>query len=223
MRKGDVMADLKVNPWLTMWVRPRDTIRKIVDFNPKYRFAVLSGIYGFPLLLQIAQNMSLGERLPAYAIVLIALVLCVFAGMIGISIQSALLYWTGKWIGGQGSYLNIRAANAWSNVPNIVTVATWLIFVAMFGNLAFFYEFPEGAFTGAVYTVLFLLSLIQLVISIWSLVIFLHALGEVQGFSAWKALLNVIIPFVIVVAGIWIVGSLVMWGVQSLQPPPMAG
>jgi hypothetical protein len=205
---------LKVNPWVSIWVRPRDTIRKIIDFDPGYRFALLSGIYGFPLLLQISQNFSLGQSIPIFIIILIALCLSVFVGMLVISIESALLLWTGRWLGGVASYKEIRAAVAWSNVPNIVTIATWIIFLAIFGQQAFFYEFPEGVFTGSLYSILFLLSLIQLIISIWSLIIFLQALGEVQGFSAWKALLNAIIPFVIVVLAIWIIGTFVMWAVS---------
>jgi len=43
----------------------------------------------------------------------------------------------------------------------------------------------------------------------------LKTLGEVQGFSAWKALLNVVIPLVIVVAAIWLVGWII-WGTSAI-------
>jgi hypothetical protein len=38
-------------------------------------------------------------------------------------------------------------------------------------------------------------------------VIILKALGQVQGFSAWKALLNVIIPFLVIFVGV----SILAW------------
>jgi hypothetical protein len=205
---------LKVNPWLSIWTKPRDTIRKIVAYDPNYRFPVLAGIYGFPLLLQIAQNFSLGENFPAYAIALIALAASVIVGMIVMSILSGLLLWTGRWIHGEASFREIRASVAWSNVPNIVTIITWIIFLGIFRNDTFFHTFPGINLTSGEYAAVFILFFIQLLVSIWSLIIFLKALGEVQGFSAWKALLNLIIPSVIVLAVIWIIGTVVMWSVH---------
>ena len=40
--------------------------------------------------------------------------------------------------------------------------------------------------------------LVQSVIAIWSFIILVKSLGEVQGFSAWKGVLNVLIPFFMV-------------------------
>src|SRR5271155_3533047 len=99
---------LSGNPWLKIWVQPRETIRAIVKTNSKKYFALLSAFYGFPMLLQFSQNLSLGETLPSYAILFIALVLSTFAGMLGITIISWLVHWTGKWIGGEGNFDKIR-------------------------------------------------------------------------------------------------------------------
>src|SRR5580704_10029747 len=100
----DKMAgNLQINPWKEMWLSPRQTIRSIVNYDPKYRFLILSGIYGLPVVLQIAQNISAGQGQPLWAIVLASLILCVFVGMLGITIAGGLLYYTGKWIGGKGA------------------------------------------------------------------------------------------------------------------------
>jgi len=198
---------LSVNPWLEIWTRPRETIRAIVKFNPKYLFILLSGIYGFPLMLQFAQNLSLGERLSALTVFIIALVLSVFIGMLGITIISGLLYWTGQWIGGKAPYSYVRAAITWSNVPNVVNVVIWLLMMGVFGARLFTRGFAEATFVGYELTIVFFAFLIQVVIAVWGFVIALKALGEVQGFSAWKALLNVLIPFFMVAIGFWVI----MW------------
>lgn len=210
---GKGKGQLKVNPWSGMWTKPRDTIRKIVSYNPDYCFPILCWIYGLPLLLQFAQNFSLGESLPVYAIILIALVVSPIIGMILMSIIAGLLLWTGRWIHGEGNYKEIRSAVAWANVPHIVTILTWIILMCLFGNETFFNSFPRGPLTYGEYGAVMGLFIIQLVVSVWSLVIFLKGLGEVQGFSAWKALLNLIIPSVIVLAAIWIIGTIVMWSI----------
>jgi len=201
---------LSVNPWVGMWVRPRETIRAIVNFNPRYLFPLLSAIYGFPMMLQFGQNLSLGERLPLWAIALGAVVLSTFIGMLGMTIMSALLCWTGKWIGGKASFIEIRAAVSWSHVPNLVNIVIWLIMMGVFGSRLFFQSFAETPFLGHEISVVFIGFLVQVIISVWGFVIALKSLGEVQGFSAWKALLNVLIPFFMVMIVFWILMSVGM-------------
>lgn len=200
---------LSVNPWLGMWVRPRQTIRALIEYNPSYLFPLLCMIYGFPLLLQMAQNFSLGDRFSMGGILIGALVGAIFVGMIGINIASALFYWTGKWIGGQGSFQTIKAAVAWSNVPNLVNIALWVINMATFGKRIFMRAFVESPFVGGELAVVFFVSVAQVIIGIWGFIIALKALGEVQGFSAWKALLNMLIPFFIIVIGLTLLAFLI--------------
>ena len=208
---------LSINPWLTIWTRPRETIRAIVQFNPGHLFPLLCLIYGFPLLLQMAQNFSLGDRFPMGGIIVGALIGGIFAGVIGMSMASALFYWTGKWIGGEGSYQNVRSAVAWSNVPNLVNILVWIVNMVSFGDRLFTRGFIETPFVGGELTVIYFASLVQVVIAIWGFIIFLKALGEVQGFSAWKALLNVLIPFFVLLIGVtilfWLI-SMVAGGVH---------
>jgi len=65
-------------------------------------------------------------------------------------------------------------------------------------------------------SIIFITAVIQLVVAVWTLIILLKALGEVQGFSAWKALLNVMIPVVIVFGGI----SILSWLVSLMTGSP---
>lgn len=205
-----MVEKLKVkNPWLSMWTKPRETIRAIVSFDPKYQFPLLAAIYGFPMLLNFAQSLSLGMNAHWGIILLIAAVLATFAGMLGILITSALLHWTGKWLGGKSTFLEMRAAVTWSNVTNIVTSATWLILALTFGQLAFVENFSSLAFMGWEKLLIFVLFLIQAVVSIWSIVIFIKAVAEVQGFSAWKGLLNLIIPIIMIILVAWGIGLFV--------------
>lgn len=194
------------NPWLSIWAHPRRTIRSIIDTDPRFRFVILSAIYGFPIALNLAQNFSLGARVPVWSILTGSLIVCTILGMIGISISAWLLHVAGRWIGGKGSYLTIRTAVAWSNVPNIVTIAMWGVLLGFFDGMLFNKQFSETHFMGYQAGVVFIVFLIQTIASIWGFIILLQGLGEAQGFSAWKALINVIIPFVIVVAIIWIAG-----------------
>lgn len=209
---------LKVkNPWLSMWVKPRETIRAIVSFDPKYQFPLLSTIYGFPMLLNFAQSLSLGMNVHWGIVLLIAAILAPFAGMLGILITTTLLHWTGKWVSGKSTFLEMRAAVTWANVTNIVTSLTWLVLAFTFGQLAFVENFSSMTFMGWEKLLIFFLFLIQAVVSVWSIVIFVKAVAEVQKFSAWKGLLNLVLPVIIVILVAWAIGLVV--GCTTGQAP----
>jgi hypothetical protein len=203
------MPALNTNPWFTMWVRPRTTIRAIVQTNVKHRFIALSAIYGLPTCLQIAQNFCLISSLSFGGIVLAAIIFAVVVGVIGISVTSALLFWTGKWIGGNASFLQVRCAVSWSNVTNVATILLWAILLIHFRDQVFCDAFVQSPFTKPELLLVGGFFILQFVISVWSFILLLHAIGEVQGFSAWKALLNVVIAFLVVVAVVWVLGMIV--------------
>jgi hypothetical protein len=196
------------NPWLSIWTEPKKTVRSIVSTDPRFGFAILSAIYGLPMALNLAQNFSLGTVVPIWAILIGSLIVCTFLGMIGISIATWLLHFTGNWIGGKGNFLTIRTAVTWSNVPNIVTILMWVVLLSVFGGSVFNRMFSETHFIGYQAGIVFIVFLLQAIVSIWGFIILIQGLAEVQGFSAWKGLLNILIPFVIVVAIIWLVGWL---------------
>jgi hypothetical protein len=198
---------LIVNPWIGMWVRPRETIRAILSYNKSYLLMLLYWIYGFPLLLQFAQNFSLGDQYSLGAIVGAAVVGAIIIGFIGINLGAWLFHWTGRWIGGAGSFQDIRAAVAWSAVPNVVGIAIWLIQLAMFGNKVFSLMYFNMPLVGMQLSVTYICSVVSVVIMIWGLVILLKAVGEAQRFSAWKALLNVFLPFIVIFIGL----KLLIW------------
>jgi len=206
------MADktLGVNPWTHIWFKPRETIQEIIQFNPKFRFVILSFLYGLPMLLHMAQNISLGERFTTGGISIVALILATFAGMLGLTIAAGLVYWTGKWIGGTGNYHQVRAAVSWSNVPNIISIIVWAILIFTFGKEVFMEDFGEQTFASTQMALVTGSLVIQAILSIWSFIILVKGLGEAQGFSAWKGVLNVLIPFFLVGILIWAV-SWIFW------------
>jgi hypothetical protein len=194
------------SPWLSILVEPRKTIREIVQTDPKDSFLLLSFIYGLPIAFNFSQNLSLASVTPFWAILIGSLIACVFLGVIGISVSAWLLQMTGQWVGGKGNFQNLRAAVAWSSVPGVVTILMWLILMGVFGGQIFDKQFSQVQLVGYQAGVVFLVFLVQSIASIWAFILLLKTVGEVQGFSAWRALLNVAIPFVMVVVAIWLVG-----------------
>jgi hypothetical protein len=212
---------LKINPWVKIWVQPRETIRALIQYSSTYLFPLLCMIYGFPVLLQMALNFSLGDRFSLSGIVVGALILAVVPGFLIFNISAGLFYWVGKWIGGTGTFQEIRAAVAWSNVPSLVNGLIWILNMMVFGKRIFSLSFGMAPLTQGEMVMLAVTSLIQLILAVWAFIILVKVLGEVQGFSAWKGLLNVCIAFFIIVIGFsllfWVMGLFTGGAPTNLQ------
>ena len=212
-------SDLSINPWLKIWTKPRETIRAIVAYNPKYRFLLLSAFYGFPCVLNIAQASSLGQTWSMLAIIVMALILSTFVGMISISVTSFFLQWTGKWLKGAASYQEIRTAVAWSNAPNGVNVVIWLGLMAYFGASIFSADFVQRVMANNPSIALSVLFFLQTILSVWSLVILINGVAEVQRFTGWKAVLNVVMALVVILIIMWII-AVVVGAITGPALPP---
>ena len=202
---------LGFNPWFKMWTRPRETIRAIVKANPNFRLVWLSLVYSLPSMFYVAQKLSWGASVNFWLILGVCALLAIPIGFIGFCLNSFLLMLTGKLLKGKGSFKDIRAAFAWSSVPNVVNIALWVLLFIAFGSHVFLHNFPSMLYAGVHGAILQGALILQLVVAIWMLVIFLHALGEVQGFSAWMALLNVVLALIL-----WMVVFFVLGWVLSL-------
>lgn len=183
------------SPWCTMWTSPRKTIRSIVATNPSMQLLPLSIVYGFPIMIHLAGLMNIGSSFNLLGTLLITLLLSPIVGFIGISFTSIIVYWAGKLVKGKSRYKELRCAVAWSNVPNVVTCAAWVLLALMVGQALFTPGFyAEGTVLPAITTVLFGF---QGIAAIWAFVLFIIALAQVQKFSIWRAIVNVLIPFVV--------------------------
>jgi hypothetical protein len=196
------------NPWVSVWTSPRVTIARIVQENPNRGLWWLAAIYGFSGLLNFLQSIFLGAQMGVIPIFLLALVIGPLWGYASFSVWSAVVWWTGKWIKGTAHFKAVRAAYAWSCVPFIINIVLWVVMAALFGRLLFM-NFAEGyAFTQGEVIFLFFILLARIAVGIWSLVIYLNALAEVQNFSVLRAIGNVLIAAVLMGVVFWLISLL---------------
>lgn len=180
---------LGINPWFSMWIKPRETIAKIVHFNVNYRFGILCYIYGLYYSFQVLQQLSFGKAMGLPMCILIALAAAFPVGYILLNISSFFLFLLGKVIKGKATFKQIRSANFWSTVPNVLIIVLWIILIIAVGGQAFVMGYEKTLMGAAIYINIGI-QLANIVLGLWGFIIFLQALGQVQGFSAWMALLN---------------------------------
>ncbi|HZM69276.1 MAG TPA: YIP1 family protein [Candidatus Cryosericum sp.] len=175
-----------LNPWFSMWVMPRATMRQILDTNPS-RFVHLLAI-----LVGIVEVMRSHLPNPPFAfdlgvLLTVKAVVGALAGLFALYLWSMLIWMTGKWLSGKGNFIAVRAAVAWSNVILIWSAMLWLPLIAYLGAEAFNLD-PETILTEPSGLLLMIpLGLMAIVVGIWWLVVFMKCVGEAHGFSAWHS------------------------------------
>lgn len=160
---------------------------------------MLAALGGISQALDRASMRNLGDEHDLGFILAASLIGGPIAGVISLYLFGMLLKWTGSWLGGTASSINIRAAVAWSYVPLIWALFLWVPQLALFGKDLFSSETPsidQSPF------LMLGFGLLAIIVGVWTIVVFVKALGQVQGFSALRALGNTMAAALVIVAPI---------------------
>ncbi len=175
-----------VSPFLSIWTRPRETIRRIVDTDPtKYVIALtLSSGLVTSVVLLIASGLV--SSLPLLTVLGIAIVLGPVANIIFLYIGSAMWRLTGRWLGGRASPQEARAAWAWSSWPTMFSTALLAPIRMVLDGI------PGAPNTFEISSALFKIlwggyPALATSMQLWTTVIMLKCFAEVHRFSAWRA------------------------------------
>jgi Yip1 domain len=195
--------DLSVNnPFVTIWTRPRATIRAIANTDTYRHIVPLAILAGIFRTLDGASERNAGDALPLAAILGIAVLLGPVAGLLGLFVGGWFLGLTGRWLGGRARPDQLRAAIAWSFVPVLVTIPISIIQLGFFGRELFTRETPALDANPMLGLLLLATGILKAVLGFWSVVILLKGVGEVQGFSAWKALASLLLITLVIILSV---------------------
>lgn len=190
------------NPFLSIWTRPRETVRRLVEEDPARDVVILAIFGGVAQVVFeiIAAHPSESGPITLGQVVLFAGLIGPTVGLLTVYVGAALAAWSGRWIGGEATAHELRTAFGYANIPLVAALIPVVLLIAALGGLANG-ESDSGAYA--------LLALIGFVVRVWAFVILLKGVGELQGFSAWKAWGNLILsmlPFILlgIVAGMLI-------------------
>ncbi len=210
----------RLNPWLSIWTKPRATIAQIVQEKPNRSLWVLAFIYGFCTLFSLFQSVALGNAVHPLGIVVLGLIFAPLYGYVNFSVWSWVVFLTGKWFKGQGTFKTVRASYAWSCVPILFNIPLWLLMVVLFGHQLFM-NFPDAAqMSNSQVFLLFVILIAKVTLAIWSLVIFLNALAEVQNYSMVRAIFNVFVAGIILGVLFFVFWSLLLYALGGVATSP---
>lgn len=192
--KPDTIEEM--NLWTTIWIAPRKAVRFAIDYDKKKLAMILIVITGIINFLGRAIGDNLGDSMPFLLILVLALVGGTIAGFIGWWILSGLATLIGKWLGGAGTYEEMKIAVGISYIP-IAFSGVLYIFDLLFLGSSLFMDVEISMFQ-AIW--LLFSSSIDVVLSCWSMFILIKGVAEAHRFSSWKSLLTLILPFIILFA-----------------------
>ena len=199
----------ELNPWRTMWLRPRATVRWLVANDPERHMLLLPALAGIHESLGQYMLQGRGDVTGWPGLVGMAIVLGPIFAILGMLIYCFLLRFTGQWLGGKASLRQLITAYAWSRVPVAYVLPVWIVAIGVLGQ-GMFTSQPLETFIGPLQVGLFLgFTLLVAAASIWTLVLLVMGVAEVQGFSAWRALGNLLLAVVVVVAVLMVVGAVI--------------
>lgn len=156
--------------------------------EPDEMIILLVCFAGFSEYMVSASRFNLGDHIPVSLIFAFAVLTGPIIGIVGLLIATFLLHWTGKLLDGKSDYRMLRAAVAWSFVPIICYSVLWIPQYLILGDVLF--QSRIVIYGSKAHLLIVGLNVFRLMIVIWSIVIFLNCLCEVQKFTIWKALGN---------------------------------
>lgn len=194
-----------VNPWFSIWVRPRGTIRQIVDSNPDHHVLLLAILSGIFRALDNATEQELGDDLSILAIIVMSLVFGSIGGLLSLYVGGAVFRWSGSLFGGVAPSEHVRTVIAWSSVPDVVLLIIFIPIIIIFGS-DWFSSSPTFMDESEILSFLLVggLAFLGLALVLWRAFLFVKCLAEVHKFSAWRGLAAATVGLLAIVVPIFI-------------------
>ena len=193
------------NPFLVIWIKPRGTLRHILDTDPQQHVLLLAALSGIYRAIDNASKQSLGDHFSFLPLLAMCILAGGLIGIIGVYGAGWLYKGVGNLLGGKATYEEVRAAIAWSALPDCVLLIIYIPILALYGH-NWFTSSPEWMNTELALVIIAVLAPIGIVMLVWRAFLFVKCLAEAHRFSAWKGLIAGIIgalvalPFIVLLA-----------------------
>ncbi|MBI3616194.1 MAG: YIP1 family protein [Candidatus Omnitrophica bacterium] len=203
-----------MNPWISIWLKPRQTIRQIVDSNPRRFVRLLAIGGGIASMLMGSLPIILEAKVLFPVVVLLALVFGTLFGISGLYLFGWLYRWVGSWLGGQATLIETRAVVAWAQVPTVWVFGLWLALLLACGRDLWIKQ-KEAAPLSALFVGILILAYI--LAAVCRFVVTFKGLAEVHRFSDWKGLGTVFISPLLFITPVAVLGMIIAIGLPHFM------
>ena len=178
-----------------IWTEPQATLRYILARCPDEYVMRLFVLGGITRAVGRAISQHPGHQMSAAGSLIFAIIGGSISGVVTYTAYAWGMSLTGDWLGGKASSDQCKTVIAWASVPTIASLVLLLPTLAVLGGEGpSLPRLPNAMLLGC--------GLIQIVLGGWSTIILLKGVALIQGFSLGRSLVNVLLPGVLLLAGI---------------------
>jgi len=182
-----------------IWMSPRQVF-KFINENGYTKFTtILLILGGITSALNSASSRYMGDIMPLWSVLIVCLIGGGIFGWLYFYIYAVLLSWTGKWMKGVGTTKSLFRMISYALIPSLLVLFTFILRIVLIGNEEF--QRNVDVFDSRyLITALFSFSLfVEIVTGIWTLVVLVIGISEVQKLSIGKSIVNLILPMVLLI------------------------
>lgn len=202
----DVEQDLTdKNIFTEIWTSPNKVFRFINERHYDKFVTLLLTFAGISRAFDRAQMKNMGDKMPIILIVGTCVITGLIFGWISYYIYSALISWTGKWLKGEADAKSINRILSYAMIPSIVALVFLIPQIGVYGEEIFK---SDGNITSAGWflnIIVYGSKFIRIILGIWTVVLCVIGISQVQKFSIGKSILNLLLPAIIIVVPITII------------------
>ena len=188
-----------------IWTSPRKVFRYLNERNDDKYVTILLLLSGISRAFDQATTKNFGDRMSIWAILGICIIAGGLFGWLAYYIYAALISWTGKWLKGEGNTNSILRIISYAMIPSIIALVFLIPQISIYGNEMFKSD-GDIVSAGLISNILVYLSLfLEFVLGIWTIVLCVIGISEVQKFSVGKSILNMLMPGLIILVPILLI------------------
>ena len=192
-------AEGPLNPWTSIWTRPRATLRLVIETDPRRWIFALAALGGIDYGLSLASAPGVGDVHPPAVLFAAAVAAGARVGLLSLFVMTALARAVGAWLGGHGTARDVMAAIAWSQVPSIFSLLLWAPRAVLLGTAVFQPTPPSLEDNPPAALFIGLLALAEAILAFWGFVIAVMCVAEAHRFTSWRAFWTLMIAGLLIV------------------------
>lgn len=177
-------------------INPTLFFEKINWRDHKNEIILLAILAGVVHRFADAQMQQYGDSRELAGIIGFCLISGILLGWLWIYISAIIVRWSGEFFGGKATNKEIFAVAAYASIPAIIGLVPLSLQIILFGKNAFRdYTLVAKQFD---FWIICTLGVIQILLVIYSFILFIKGVSVVQKFSAIKAIKSIIlVPFML--------------------------
>jgi hypothetical protein len=195
--KPNFISDKKV--FSKILTSPREAFNFINTYKYEKHVTLLMVLGGISRTFDRASTKNIGDNFSLWGIIAFCIIIGAIFGWITYYIYSAMISWTGKWLNGKGNSDSILRVLAYALIPSILSLPLLIPQMAIYGNEIFK---SDGEITtgGIISNIIGYGSiLLEFSLGIWSIILCVIGISEVQNLSIAKSILNLFLPAIVII------------------------